>query len=116
MSGDAVTFEWDGKTYTHEFGAVTVKQAVVIKDRTKDEVYPAGRSIAAWMDGILEMDAMCVACLLWVIKGNAGEPCDPSQLDFPILDFLIAVGVRTVNDEPTDEVAPDPTGDVPTPA
>jgi hypothetical protein len=104
---EAVTFEFDGHTYTHRFGHVTVRQAVVIKERTKDELHPAGRSVMQWLDGIQEMDPMSLACLLWVIKGDAGEVCDPTTLDFDMLDFMFAIGLRMKEGQP--EADADPT-------
>ena len=47
-----VLIQWEGQPWPLDTEDVTLKQAFVIKDSTKDDQFPAGRNLAAWEMGI----------------------------------------------------------------
>lgn len=72
--------QWDGHDYQYDPRAIDVKTAMVIKDRT-------GWGMRTWEKQIDDGDPLALQLLLWAIKGQNDEPCDPSQLNFSMSDF-----------------------------
>jgi hypothetical protein len=84
-----VTLEWDGAQWALDTEDITMAQAFVIKDQTKDDQYPAGRNLAAWELGLKTCEPGCVRGLYWLMLQQAGQsvPITSVPGTFAVLKF-----------------------------
>jgi hypothetical protein len=82
-----VLIQWEGQPWPLDTEDVTLKQAFVIKDSTKDDQFPAGRNLAAWEMGIKAAEPSCVRGLYWLMLQQAGQQVVCAQLEFPVIRF-----------------------------
>src|ERR1017187_10904365 len=75
-----VLIQWEGQPWPLDTEDVTLKQAFVIKDSTKDDQFPAGRNLAAWEMGIKAAEPSCVRGLYWLMLPQAGQQVVCAQL------------------------------------
>lgn len=119
--------EWQGRTYEFDMNAITVSQAYVIKNHTKDpDSFPSGRGLKDFEKGWKEGDPACLQALYWTMLGQNGENVEIRNVDFPVGLYMDAIGeagkAQLLEEGWTDEggelVPPDPTkgADGPTPA
>ena len=77
-----LTIEWEGKSYTYNPAAVSVKTAIAIKDYT-------GWGLRSWEKAVNDADPRALQALLFAIKAQNGEPCSIASLvDFNPVDFF----------------------------
>jgi hypothetical protein len=95
--------EWEGRTREVESARVSMKQAFVIKESTKDDEYPAGRSLAAWQEGLSTVEPGCVRALYWLMLQQEGTECPIVSLEFPVIKFNNAVVTALVAERKADE-------------
>jgi hypothetical protein len=89
--------DFQGRIREVDASQVTITQAFVIKDATKDENYPAGRSLLAWQNGLNEVEPLCVRGLYWLMLQQEGTKVPILALDdFPVLEFSNAVVKATI--------------------
>jgi hypothetical protein len=79
--------DYNGRTWDFDSTEVTMKQAFVIKDSTKDDAYPAGRSLGAWNRGLNDAEPSCVRAAYWLMLQQAELPCPINDLEFPVIKF-----------------------------
>lgn len=91
--------EWDGRTWGFDATEVTMKQAFVIKDSTKDDVFPAGRSLAAWNRGLNDAEPSCVRAAYWLMLQQAGQQVPIADLEFSVIKFNNALVEATLAEQ-----------------
>ena len=79
--------DFNGRTWDFDSTEVTLKQAFVIKDSTKDDAYPAGRSLGAWNRGLNDAEPSCVRAAYWLMLQQAELPCPIGDLEFSVIKF-----------------------------
>ena len=79
---------WEDQEWLLDTEAVSLKQAFVIKDTTKDDQHPGGRNIAAWNVGIKNCEPSSMRALLWLMYAQNGVTRACAQIpDFPVAKF-----------------------------
>jgi hypothetical protein len=91
--------EWAGRTWDFDATEVTLKQAFVIKDSTKDDVYPAGRSLAAWNRGLNDAEPSCIRAAYWLMLQQAGQQVPVADLEFNPIKFNNVLVEATVAEQ-----------------
>jgi hypothetical protein len=97
--------EWAGRTWDFDATEVTMKQAFVIKDSTKDDVFPAGRSLAAWNRGLNDAEPSCVRAAYWLMLQQAGQQVPIADLEFSVVKFNNALVTATLAEQAQQEAA-----------
>lgn len=95
--------EWENRERQIDADQVSMKQAFVIKESTKDDQYPAGRSLAAWQTGLSEVEPSCVRAMYWLMLQQEGTECPIAGLEFPVIQFNNAVVTALVAERKADE-------------
>jgi hypothetical protein len=95
--------EWNGRTWDFDAEEVTMKQAFVIKDSTKDDVYPAGRSLGAWNRGLNDAEPSCVRAAYWLMFQQAELPCPIGDLEFSVVKFNNALVTAAAAEQKAEE-------------
>jgi hypothetical protein len=86
-----VLIEWDGREWAVDTEEITLKQAFVIKDTTKDDAnWPAGRPLQPWLAGVGYGDPACLRGLYWLMLQQDGQEKPIRDLDFPVLKYHTA--------------------------
>ena len=86
-----VLIDWDGRQWAVDTEEITLTQAFVIKDTTKDgEIWPAGRPLQPWLVGVTSGDPGCLRGLYWLMLQQDGQQTPIRDLDFPVLKFYAA--------------------------
>ena len=82
----AITLHWEDEGWPFDEDEITMQQAFVIKDQTKDEQFPGGRGIHAWQLGLKNGDPACVRAAYWLMRQQAGERFAIQKVpdDFPL--------------------------------
>jgi hypothetical protein len=91
--------EWEGRMREVDANAVDIKQAFVIKESTKDDAYPGGRSLSAWQQGLNEVDPACVRAFYWLMLQQEGTEVPIAGLNFPVIKFSNAVMTAVVAEQ-----------------
>ena len=79
--------EWEGRIWALDTEDLTLAQAFVIKDATKDEVFKAGRPIQSWLIGAANGDPGCLRGLYWLMLQQDGQQRAIAGLDFAVMKF-----------------------------
>jgi hypothetical protein len=97
-----VLIQWEGQPWPLDTEDVTLKQAFVIKDSTKDDQFTAGRNLAAWEIGVKAADPGCVRALYWLMQQQAGQHTVCAQQEFAVIRFHRAYveAVALAEDDP----------------
>ena len=86
-----VHIDWDGRGWAVDTEEITLAQAFVIKDSTKDEnSWPSGRPLQPWLAGVGYGDPACLRGLYWLMLQQDGQQTPIRDLDFPVLKFYAA--------------------------
>lgn len=83
-----VQIDWDGREWTVDTEEITLAQAFVIKDSTKDDgAWPAGRPLQPWLAGVSSGDPACLRGLYWLMLQQDGQQQPIAGLDFAVLKY-----------------------------
>ena len=86
-----VLIDWDGREWAVDPEEVTLAQAFVIKDTTKDDAsWPAGRALQPWLAGVGYGDPACLRGLYWLMLQQDGQQTPIHGLEFPVLKYHTA--------------------------
>jgi hypothetical protein len=86
-----VLIEWDGREWAVDTEEITLTQAFVIKDSTKDDgAWPAGRPLQPWLAGVGSGDPACLRGLYWLMLQQDGQERPVHGLDFAVLKYHTA--------------------------
>ena len=85
--------DWEGRTYAFDMEAITIRQAYVIKNHTKDpDEFPSGRGLKDFEQGWRNGDPAFLQALYWVMLAQNDQPVDITNVDFAVAKFINAIG------------------------
>lgn len=76
---------WDDKKYLYDPTKIDVATAMVIRERS------GGWGLKTFAQHVDDWDPLAAQLLLFAIKRQNGEPCDPLQLEFDVPRFMSEV-------------------------
>jgi hypothetical protein len=79
--------EFEGRVWALDTENLTITQAFVIKDATKDEVFKAGRPIQPWLMGTASGDPGCLRGMYWLMLQQDGQQRAIGGLEFAAAKF-----------------------------
>jgi hypothetical protein len=82
-----IQLDWDGRTWAVDTENVTIAQAFVIKETTKDESWPAGRGLKRWLLGVDEGEPGCLRALYWLMLAQDGQQVAAAGLEFAAMRY-----------------------------
>ena len=86
-----VLINWDGRDWAVDTEEITLAQAFVIKDSTKDgATWPSGRPLQPWLAGVATGDPACLRAMYWVMLAQDGQQCPIASLEFAVMKYHTA--------------------------
>jgi len=81
VSANPLRITYEDKVYVYDPDKITIKQAFVVKAHT-------GFGLIEFSKAVNDADPASLQALFWLMKQQAGEPCEVTDLDFkPIVLF-----------------------------
>lgn len=86
-----VLIDWDGREWAVDTEEITLDQAFMIKDSTKDDAsWPSGRPLQPWLAGVGSGDPACLRGLYWLMLQQDGQQKPIRDLKFAVLKYHTA--------------------------
>jgi hypothetical protein len=83
-----VLLDWDDRQWQVDTEEITLAQAFMIKDSTKDVgSWPSGRPLQPWLAGVTAGDPACLRGMYWLMLAQDGQQQPVANLEFKVVKY-----------------------------